>query len=336
MSTSATPTFRRTGLTGKRDRATVWLIVAAIGAICGSAVCSVVLRTVDRQHAWIIVPIAWIWGLFALSSARGPRATVWGALLVGLLVRVPLVGTPAHLSDDGFRYLWEGLAANHGINPFLVPPSAVHGLDDGLAAQVNHPDFTSIYPPLALLWFRGNALFFRQLWGLQGTTAAVDLITVGVLARVAPRGYGWVYALHPLSALESASGAHLEPVSIALTVGALLSTRFGPAFAALGIWSKAFPIAFWPSFFLNPPRTVKARFVIVVVTIAGGVVLTLARQARTRAPSSANVAVASFSDMICMNCLFFCQKLALDQDCSILPIHCKSSSLLHSQRGDIR
>ncbi len=231
---------------------------------------SAVLRGVERPDAWAILPLVWLWGLAATSAARSGPAPAWAAVLAGALVRLPLVGTPPWLSDDGYRYLWEGLAANQGINPFLVPPSAVRGLDDALAARVNHGDLTSIYPPLALAWFRANAIFFRDLWGLQLTTAAVDLVTVGVLARVAPRGYGWVYALHPLAALEAASGAHLEPVAIAATVGVLTSARGAPWLAALGVWTKLFPVAFWPSLF--PGRPWRAALALLATAI-GGVIL---------------------------------------------------------------
>src|SRR4051794_16033353 len=56
-----------------------------------------------------------------------------------------------------------------------------------------------------------------------------------------------------------------------------------------------------------------------------------ARHARTRAPSSGSVARASCSVITCMGRRSFQRKLALDQDCSILPVNAMSSSLVHPE-----
>ncbi len=162
-------------------------------------------------------------------------------------LRLLVVGVAPHLSDDGYRYLWEGLALNHGINPFLTPPSAVTGLDDALRDRVNHPDLTSIYPPLALWWFRAVAASGHSLAWLQLATAAVDATTAALLARVAPRGFSWLYILHPLPVLESAAGAHLEAIAIALCAPALLGGITAPAWVAAGAGAKLLPLAFWPA-----------------------------------------------------------------------------------------
>jgi len=180
-------------------------------------------------------------------------------LLAAAAVRIPLVGSPPLLSDDLFRYLWEGTVLAAGGNPFLESPASLPGLDDALRAHVNHPGLTSIYPPLALGWFRLLHLLGGSPWLAQACTASLDLVTVLALALML-RGTGgsvwpaWLYALHPVPALESAAGAHLDVVAVALTAAAVLAWQRGrPGPAVLGVVAgagvKLFPVLLLPVMF---------------------------------------------------------------------------------------
>jgi hypothetical protein len=205
------------------------------------------------EAAWVAV-MAWGWGLSAVGAAAlaGPRRLPWWpVVLVGVAVRAILCGTPPLLSDDVFRLLWEGQLLAAGGNPFLTAPAAVPGLDDALRAKVNHPEVPSIYPPVALLWF-------RVLWHGGGTvltaqigTALADLAVLGALLwarRGRPTWPALLYALHPLAALESASGAHLDVPAVALLAWACAVRR--PAWAGLlvvlGAGTKLLPFLVWP------------------------------------------------------------------------------------------
>ena len=61
-----------------------------------------------------------------------------------------------------------------------------------------------------------------------------------------------------------------------------------------------------------------------------------ARQARTRAPSSARVARASLSVMICMSSVFFAEGLRCDQDCSILPVNAHVKQFIAYRRPSMK
>jgi hypothetical protein len=96
--------------------------------------------------------------VFVLVRRGAPALSPAVVVALALLVRLPLVGTPPLLSDDLYRYLWEGTVLGAGGDPFATAPAAWPGLDDVLRAHVNHPDVPSVYPPLALVWFRALAL----------------------------------------------------------------------------------------------------------------------------------------------------------------------------------
>jgi hypothetical protein len=211
----------------------------------------------DRPDAGWVVLLIWPWTLAAVWAAlRGPGWSTGRILVLATLLRLPFVGTTPWLSDDLYRYLWEGLALGAGVDVFSVAPATVLGLDDALRDRVNHGALTSIYPPLALAWFRLLA------WGplvpatAQLATSAVDLLTVGLLCTLAPTlraglHPGLLWALHPLPILAAAHGAHLDVVAVACTVALLAALRAGAHRTALtglcaGIGVKLFPIVLIP------------------------------------------------------------------------------------------
>src|SRR5688572_29537159 len=89
-------------------------------ALLGSAGCALVAHLApDRRAVVALLPVAVAWGVVVVARARRPVANHPAAvLLAALLVRLALVGTPPHLSDDLYRYLWEGAALAAGHDPF--------------------------------------------------------------------------------------------------------------------------------------------------------------------------------------------------------------------------
>jgi alpha-1,6-mannosyltransferase len=223
--------------------------------------CAALLHTAqDRGDAVWLLPVLLVWGASSIVG-RGPELGLAPLLLAGLLCRLPLVGTPLHLSDDLYRYLWEGTALMHGHNVFLHPPAdpMYAGLADTLRAQVNHPEVPSVYPPLSLWWFQWLALAGTPA-SVQLQTALLDLTVLLSLRRATGDSRAaWIYALHPLPALEAASGAHLDLVAVALATAGLAAwkdRRDGLAFVltAAGALVKLLPGAWLPLLLLRAPR----------------------------------------------------------------------------------
>lgn len=133
-----------------RPVAGVFLAVTASGAASGW------FRGLDSRPdaAWFgLIALLWAAGLTGGLRAA-PARSLWALGAVAIAARAVHWGALPLLSDDVYRYLWEGTLLNAGGNPFLTAPAAVRGLDDALAARVNHPEITAIYPPIAQLGFR--------------------------------------------------------------------------------------------------------------------------------------------------------------------------------------
>ena len=249
------------------ERLTGWIGLCSVGAVLCSGGSAALLHGAEaRASAVEILPLVWLWGGVALwgayRTARAPHSessarTLWLLLLAAALARIPLVGTPPLLSDDVYRYLWEGMVQSAGHNPFLESPASLPGLDDALRARVNHNHLTTVYPPLALAWFRSLHILGGTVPTAQIASVFADLGIVLAIALYGGRaGHGlwpaWLYALHPLPAIESASGAHVDTPAIACAVWAcVLWSRSRLPAAILGAIAgaavKLFPLVILPS-----------------------------------------------------------------------------------------
>ena len=212
-----------------------------------------------RAHVVAMLPVAMAWGLLvSWLCPRLPAMSTGIVLATAMAVRAPLVGTPPLLSDDLWRYLFEGSAMLSGNNPFVSSPSELSHLAPEWADKVNHPELTSIYPPAALLWFQVLA-YLGSSTAAQGATALADSATAALLAHSSNRrGIGsWpgiAWALHPLPVIESASNAHLEPLAcLALVLALSQSERMQGAWLALAAGVKLLPLLLFPTWLRSQP-----------------------------------------------------------------------------------
>lgn len=227
----------------------------ALALATTAAACVALYTAPGRGAAGYAVPFA-LAGLIPVSLALRARGVPgpWVLFAVALALRLPFVGVPPWLSDDLFRYLVEGAALGAGLDVFTTPPAALPPeVGAPWRGAVNHPDLGSIYPPLALLWFR-LAAALGSVEALRAITALADASVVLVLARRGrPLGLAW--AVHPLAVLESAAGTHLESPAVALAALGLLAPRGVAAtgtLAAAGV--KLLPVLWLPALLRRAPR----------------------------------------------------------------------------------
>lgn len=210
-----------------------WALAASVAAACIGASASAPAAVGDARAAALVVLGGVVW--MRVAGARSARGVAWAAIAV----RLPwLLAAPVY-SDDVYRYVWEGRVWAAGANPFVRAPDdpALAGLRDAVWAHVNHPALTSIYPPLAQAAF--VLLAPAGVLGWKLVAAACDVGTAVLLARRRPEA-GWLWALLPLTALESAGSGHLEALGVLLLVAALDAAargRTGPA--AAWAWAGA-------------------------------------------------------------------------------------------------
>lgn len=86
------------------------------------------------------------------KSTHSEALQFW--IFVSIGARVGLFVATPHLSDDFYRFIWDGRLLANGIHPFAELPNyylthAVPGLNQWLFDHLNSQDYFTIYPPLA-------------------------------------------------------------------------------------------------------------------------------------------------------------------------------------------
>ena len=158
-------------------------------------------------------------------SGDGMRLVLGAALLFRL---VSAVGEPA-LSDDVYRYVWDGRVQLHGIHPYSFAPEdpALEHLRDSDWARINHPELKTIYPPLAQILFLVLAALGAGPVGFKLAMGLLDFGVVLALVRLLkklglPGDRAVLYAWNPLAVLETAGSGHIEPLAVLLVLLAAL------------------------------------------------------------------------------------------------------------------
>ena len=179
-------------------------------------------------------------------AAHSPLATPI-VLTVALAARVAVLPATPTLSDDVYRYLWEGRVVAAGENPYQEAPLSprLAGLrDDVVYPRVNHPELSTIYPPLALAGFAMVALVSPTVWAMKLWVLLHDLALCAVLVAWGRRRGGGAtaaiaYAWSPLVIAEFAGSGHHDPTSLLWLVVALVIAEDRPVLSALALVAGA-------------------------------------------------------------------------------------------------
>lgn len=210
------------------------LVVLVCGAILTGCVAAWVVsgeQTTRVASHLGVFGLAFAAYLAALAAAPGLK-TRGLALALGLAVlwRLALVLGPPLLSDDVYRYVWEGRIQLQGGNPFLWSdrPEAPRWLSlrDGVWAGINHKDYTAVYPPLWQLAARAVVACSDSVTAMKSLVAACECLTLWPLAallkrRGQPLGRLLVLAWSPLALVETAGSGHNDALGVLLLTASL-------------------------------------------------------------------------------------------------------------------
>lgn len=183
------------------------------------------------------------------------RQVLWGALILRLAFLPLLPG----LTDDLYRYIWDGWLQVEGINPYRYAPEAEalsRFQSTVLFERLNSPAYYSVYPPLAQLCFWVAGWFYQVDWVvsyyvLKGLFATAEFGGVVLLSRLTSARNLLLYAWNPLVLLETAGQGHTEALLVPCLVGAIWAVRRSSAVgaslavAAAGL-IKLYPFVLWP------------------------------------------------------------------------------------------
>jgi len=166
------------------------------------------------------------WGYFL--ALRNP-SKLWHWLLFGLFIRIISIFAFPTLSDDIYRFIWDGWLINEGINPFSSTPTNVNiplnGFQEFLLEKMNSPNYYSVYPIVLQSLFAitvfliPTGLFYQSIL-MKIILLVIELIGVFFAVRLLEnlnrsKNKILIYFLNPLVIVELMGNMHMEIVMIA-------------------------------------------------------------------------------------------------------------------------
>jgi len=203
-----------------------------------------------------------VWAVAAIAVARGAGRPSLGVILAtAVLLRLGALAAPVYLSDDIYRYIWDGRVQAAGINPYRYIPTDTNLAplrDEAVFPNINRNNYApTIYPPVAQMLFFAATRVGETVPAIKLVLVSVEAIGIGTLLLVlrtvgAPRRNILFYAWHPLPVWEIAGSGHVDAAVVAfvaLALAAAISGRRAWSGAALAAATlvKFFPLVLVPA-----------------------------------------------------------------------------------------
>jgi alpha-1,6-mannosyltransferase len=189
-------------------------------------------------------------------------------ITAAITLRLLLLPMLPSLSDDAWRYMWDGRLVLHGINPYHYAPAdpALSRFADGLLALQGYPTTHTIYPPGAQLLFAtamaigeitgtgySGGYFFWKIVLVSLEIVAIRLLLLMLDRLHLPRRDALLYAWHPLVLVELAGQGHTDALWVAsiaiflymLSSRSSVGATFGIMFGALARLFTLLLIPLW-------------------------------------------------------------------------------------------
>lgn len=206
--------------------------------------------------------------------------TTWNLrdiLVLALLIRIISIPATPRLSDDVYRFIWDGHVILNGMSPYEHRPSDIEKLIDQpfLFERLNSQDYHSVYPVINQIAFVGSACIYKWFGFPAGTIflrlflALCEISTIWLLLRwlnkmqIPYERLGWI-VLNPLIIIETYGNLHFEMVMIGFLLLGLIHAhspiKKGLALA-LSAASKLLSLMIIPFLLFSKSEKLKVKFI---------------------------------------------------------------------------
>ncbi len=206
-------------------------------------------------------------------------------LWLGVALRLLLLFSIPQMSDDVFRFLWDGRLTAAGYHPFLHIPRyfidnrvEIPGITHELFARLNSPDYFTVYPPVC-----------QAVFATAGLVSPVDILPAVVVLKLfmlvfecytiwllwkhrgkfgLPDKAAAVYALNPLVILEFSGNLHFDGAMICFLLAGFIALQEGKIVPGAICWAlatatKLLPLMMLPAVWKWLGWRKGARFIVV-------------------------------------------------------------------------
>lgn len=190
----------------------------------------------------------------------------------GILVRAIMIFAFPQLSDDIYRFLWDGYLSVEGTNPYGYLPSDIIAQHSGayptaLYTDMNSPSYYTIYPPFAqLIFYLANlcapthipiaTMLIKTCFFVAEICTLCGLLKILSFLKKDQKLIA-IYFLNPLIIVEGLGNLHFEIIMISFLVWAIYyifvkrKMTLGAVLMALSIATKLLPLMFLPYFLFH-------------------------------------------------------------------------------------
>ncbi len=248
---------------------------------------SVIGNEISRHESLnlLLSYFALFFSYFWLSRFESDRSR--SLLALGILARLTMFFSLPGLSDDFYRFLWDGFLIDAGINPYAFLPGEALGLNvPGITTELynslNSPKYYTVYPPMnqLIFWLSVN-ISSNMLMSVNFMRFLMIIADVGAVFYLRKllgpknRNLTYWYFLNPLVILEFTGNLHFEGIMIFFLLGGLYylgknKTFSGGVWIGLSIAAKLIPLIFLPFLFWAnrwKKGVIASIAVLVVVTV---------------------------------------------------------------------
>ena len=193
--------------------------------------------------------------------------SIQSIFVIGMIARVIFLFSTPSLSDDIYRFLWDGRLWVQGENPFQHIPQYFNenqgnlvGLDE-LYPKLNSKQYFAIYPPINQFIFGIAALiaplgFFKAQFVIKIILIAGEILLFQYAVKLLKhlnknRALVALYFLNPLVIIEVTGNLHFEGLMATFLIMAfyyLKTERWAVSavFMAFGVCTKLIPLLYLP------------------------------------------------------------------------------------------
>lgn len=192
-------------------------------------------------------------------------------LFAAVVFRAVLLFALPNLSDDFYRFIWDGRLLAHGVNPFSHLPSyyvsqsnidiSIFGLSRKLFDKLNSPNYFTIYPPVCqYIFFIPCRLSPNSILGsvvaMKFFILIFEIGNILLIQRLLEKfnlnkNRALIYALNPLVITELSGNLHFEAAMLFFLLFSLwllsrLKNKISALAFAFSVCSKPVSLIFLP------------------------------------------------------------------------------------------
>jgi alpha-1,6-mannosyltransferase len=246
---------------------------------------------IERHQTNLLLPaFGFLFASYLWSSrAENPKEILFW-VYASIFFRCCFLFFIPHLSDDFYRFIWDGRLLAAGYHPFAELPRyyienkiSIEGIDQTLFQKLNSPDYFTIYPPVnQFIFWLSAKLSSGSILGsvivMRSFILAAEVGNLWLIKKILrhyqlPEKNILLYALNPLVIIELTGNLHFEALMIFfLLLSYWLLTKNKLFLSALqfslAICSKLIPIILLPLLLVRLGWKKSAVYYLVVVVFS--------------------------------------------------------------------